>query len=258
MVALPVPGRLAGLRRSVADYLRQSWPERELVIVLNGGDPGVAAEVRSHIAELGRTDILIVEPERELALGALRNIARSEARGQVLCQWDDDDFYHPERLGRQVEWLSQSGAEAVCLQQVMQFFPRERLLYCDNFRSAPEGAFAGSIMWWRRSPIEYPETGPAARLGEDTEVVLQLRQRGGLGVLADQAHLYVYVSHGENSWDDAHHRALPVRHGLTQGLLRRRESAIRDGLAAIDFGPGPVMVQGSNGPAFIIAEGQGG
>ncbi|HXQ12111.1 MAG TPA: glycosyltransferase family A protein [Caulobacteraceae bacterium] len=256
MVALPVGERLAGLKRSVADYLRQSWAERELVIVLNGGDRAVAAVIRSHVADLGRADICIVEPVGERPLGALRNIAKAEAGGAILCQWDDDDLYHPERLQQQAAALVASGAEAICLEQVMQFFPGERLLYCDNFRSAPEGGFAGSIMCWARAPIDYPETGPAARLGEDTAVALQLKARGAFAVLSDQAHLYVYVSHGGNSWDDAHHRVLPSRHGFTQGLLRRREAAFRAGLAAIDFGPGPVTVQGSNGPAFVIQEAQ--
>jgi len=254
MVALPVPDRLAGLKRSVDDYLRQTWPKRELVIVLNGGDPAVAAAVGSHIAGLGCADIRVVEPAGERPLGALRNIAKSEGRGVILCQWDDDDLYHPERLERQASALIASGAEAICLEQVMQFFPGDRLLYCDNFRSAPEGGFAGSIMGWASAPIDYPETGPAARLGEDTAVALQLKARGAFAVLSDHAHLYVYVSHGGNSWDDAHHRVLPSRHGLTQGLLRRREAALRAGLAAIDFGVGLVTVQGSNGPAFVIQE----
>jgi glycosyltransferase involved in cell wall biosynthesis len=256
MVALPVPERLVRLKRSVDDYLRQTWLKRELVIVLNGGDPAVAARVRIHVAGLARNDIRIVEPAGERPLGALRNVAKAEARGAILCQWDDDDLFHPERLEVQAAALIASGAEAICLEQVMQFFPDERLLYCDNFRSAPEGGFAGSIMSWASAPIDYPETGSAARLGEDTAVALQLKARGAFAVLSDHAHLYVYVSHGGNSWDDAHHRVIPSQHGFTQGLLRRREAAFRAGLAAIDFGAGPVTVQGSNGPAFIIQEAQ--
>jgi hypothetical protein len=42
--------------------------------------------------------------------------------------------------------------------------------------------------------------------------------------------------------------------GLSQGLLRRREAALRDGLSVFDFGPGPVTVEGRNGPAFTLGE----
>jgi glycosyltransferase involved in cell wall biosynthesis len=254
MVALPAAHRLQGLKRSIADYLRQSWPDRELVVVLNGGDPAVAAAIEAHIAGLGRDDIRIVDPPGALPLGALRNIAKAEARGALVCQWDDDDFHHPERLARQAEALVGSGAEAMCLEQVMQFFTAERLLYCDNFRMAGETCFPGSILCWTEAPIVYPEEGPSARLGEDTEVILALKARGALRTLADWPHLYVYVSHGGNSWNEEHHRSVPRWHGLTQGLLRRREAQLRAGLAAIDFGPGPVTVQGSNGPAFILGQ----
>jgi glycosyltransferase involved in cell wall biosynthesis len=254
MVALPAEERCAGLRRSIADYLRQTWPDRELVIVLNGGDPAVAAKIKAYVDHLGRGDVRVVEPAGELALGVLRNLSRAEARGEAICQWDDDDLYHPERLERQAKALIASGGEALCLEQVMQFFTAERLLYCDNLRMAGEACFPGSILVWAEAPIDYPETGAHARLGEDSDVVLQLKARGGLRILADAPHLYVYVSHGANSWDSGHHHAIPRWHGLTQGLLRRREAQLRAGLAPFDFGPGPVTVQGSNGPAFVIAE----
>jgi glycosyltransferase involved in cell wall biosynthesis len=255
MVALPVANRWAGLKRSIADYLRQTWPRRELVIVLNGGDPAVAGNIRAHVAALGRDDIHIVEPAGDLPLGALRNISKAAARGEIVCQWDDDDLYHPERLERQAAALLASDGEALCLEHVMQFFPAERRLYCENFRMAPETCFPGSILCWASSPIVYPEDGASARLGEDTVVALRLKARGALRKLSDHPHLYVYVSHGANSWNDAHHRSLSYYHGLTQGLLRRREPQLRAGLAPYDFGPDPVMLQGSNGPAFIIGGG---
>ena len=72
-------------------------------------------------------------------------------------------------------------------------------------------------------------------------------------MLEGAPHLYIYVSHAENSWDQGHHRMLADRLGLSQGLLRRREAALRDGLSVFDFGPGPVTVEGRNGPAFTLA-----
>jgi glycosyltransferase involved in cell wall biosynthesis len=248
MVALPAVRRFERLKRSINDYLRQTWPVRELLIVLNGGDAAAAASIRAYAAGLGRADIRIVEPAGELPLGALRNIAVAEARSEIVCQWDDDDLYHPDRLERQAAALIERGAEAVCLEQVMQFFPVERRLYCDNFSATGETCFPGSILGCAGA-IAYQE---AARLGEDSELVFRLKARGGLGTLPGCPHLYVYVSHGANSWTDEHHRSVPRWHGLSVGLLKRREAQLRAGLGPIDFGPGPVTVQGPNGPAFVI------
>lgn len=252
MVTLPVPERFKLLKRSVADYIAQTHARRELVIVANGGTPEALAAIKAHVAGLGRGDIRIVEPPGNLTLGALRNISKASARGEVICQWDDDDLFHPERLERQLDALVRSGAEAVCLQQVMQFFTVERLLYCLNFHIGGETVFAGSLMCWTATPVVYPESGESARLGEDTEVAWQLLQRGVLHVLADMPHLYVYVCHGANSWSDWHHRGVARYRGLTPGLLRRRAAKLREDLSVFDFGPGAVTVQGSNGPAFML------
>jgi glycosyltransferase involved in cell wall biosynthesis len=252
MVTLPVAGRFDRLKQSLAGYLAQTYEPRELVIVANGGTREALAAIKAHVASLGRDDIRMVEPPGDLTLGALRNISMKSARGEVVCQWDDDDLFHPERLERQFQALARSGAEACCLEQVMQFFTVERLLYCLNFRVGGQPVFQGSLMAWAHAQLVYPETGPLARLGEDTEVVGALLARGGLHALRDMAHLYVYVSHGANSWDDWHHRCVARYHGLSPGLLRRREAKLREELAVFDFGPGAVTVQGSTGPAFII------
>jgi glycosyltransferase involved in cell wall biosynthesis len=252
MVALPVPGRFARLQQSIAGYLGQTHARRELVLVMNGGEAEAAAAIKAHVASLGREDIRIVEPTGELTLGALRNISKASARGEVICQWDDDDLYHPERLERQLAALAQSGGGGVCLRHVMQFFPAARSLYCTNFGPVDVSAFPGSLMCWTPTPIVYPETGDHARLGEDRIVAMQLMAMGRYHVLADAPHLYVYVSHGRNSWDMEHHRKISVELSLSRGLLLRREAALRRDLAPFDFGPGEVTVQGSNGPAFTI------
>ncbi|HEY3888641.1 MAG TPA: glycosyltransferase family 2 protein [Caulobacteraceae bacterium] len=252
MVALPVPRRLERLKQSLAAYVDQTHRRRELVLVVNGGEPAAAAAIKAHVAALRRTDIRIVAPAGILTLGTLRNLSRASARGEVVCQWDDDDLSHPERLERQLAALVETGAEGVCLQEVMQFFPGERRLYCTNWRATEAQAHPGTLMLWSRSPAVYPETGARSRLGEDLDMVLQLQRRGGYGVLAGAPHLHVYISHGGNSWDAAHHRMLATSLGLSQGLLRRRESALREGLAPFDFGPGAVTVQGANGPAFVL------
>ena len=55
--------------------------------------------------------------------------------------------------------------------------------------------------------LHFPE------LVADLEGVLQLQGRDSYRVLEGAPHLYVYVSHGENSWDQGHHRMLADRLG---------------------------------------------
>jgi glycosyltransferase involved in cell wall biosynthesis len=248
MVTLPVPERLPLLRASLADYCRQTYRRRELVIVMDPAGPAGDAVTRE-IAALGRDDVRIELADGAPPLGALRNFSRQAAKGEVHCQWDDDDRHHPERIARQLAALTAAGAAGLCLEQVMHYTPADRTLTCLNWRGVDLGAFPGALMCRADAPIRYPDD---AQRDEDREVVQQLQRANAFATLADAPHLYVYVSHGANTWGAAHHRMLRERLSISTGLLKRREAALRDGLAAFDFGPERVTVAGPNGPAFEI------
>lgn len=252
MVTLPVAQRLCFLQRSVAAYCRQTHRNKELVIVVDQGTAAAKSAIAAHVASLGRDDIRLVDVRGKLSLGALRNLSRESARGDVLCQWDDDDLHHPRRVEQQLAALIKLGGQASHLQEVMHFFARSRLIYCTNWHATEAGGMPGTLMFRRSAQMRYPETGPSSRRGEDSVVVSQLRQRGELHALAGAPHLYVYVSHGGNTWADDHHEMLATRLGISRGLLLRREAQLREGLRPFDFGPGGVTVQGNNGPAFTL------
>ena len=65
-------------------------------------------------------------------------------------------------------------------------------------------------------------------------------------------HLYVYVSHGANTWDASHHSMLARELSISQSLLRRREGQLREGVRPFEFGPGEVAVRGYNGVALTL------
>jgi glycosyltransferase involved in cell wall biosynthesis len=252
MVTLGSPGRTPLLRKAIAAYCAQTHAKRELVIVLDPGTAQARTTVAAEVDPLGRDDIRIIEADGPATLGALRNFARAAARGEVHCQWDDDDLHHPTRIEAQLAALAGSGAEGACLSEVMQYFPATRALYCTNWSATPHRCHPGTLMCRAEMALDYPETGPKARMGEDSVLLDRLQARGGLHILAGQPHLYVYVTHGANTWDDGHHSMLARRLAISQGLLRRREAQLREGLAAFDFGPDEVTVQGPNGPAFSL------
>jgi len=253
MVTRPAPDRLARAELSVGDYLRQTFPARELVVVLDPRADRAAVQVlKARLASLARPDIRLVEPPDVSSLGMLRNASLTAARGDLLCIWDDDDRHHPERIARQAAALAESGAAGLCLQHIAHYFAQERRLYVTNWIKTDATGLPSSLLVRRDSGITYPETGPDADLGEDMVPLRQLQAAGGLALLADAPHLYVYVFHGGNSWGAAHHRRLATELGLSEGLLRRREAALRAGLAAFDFGPEPIRIQGHAGAAFAL------
>jgi len=252
MVTLPVPSRLEFAKRSIRAYCRQTCPDRELVILMDTGDADTRAALAGHVADLGRSDIRLHVTEGKATLGALRNQSVSLARGDIICQWDDDDLYHPERIARQRALLLEGTFEAVFIQEVLQFYPQQSRMFLTNWRATAAGGHPGTLMALKSDALHYPVSGETSRLGEDLSVALDLIGRGRVGYLRDQPATFIYVSHGSNSWDLSHHEMLSRELSISQSLLRRREARLRSDLAAVELPPGRIEVMGSNGPAFVL------
>src|ERR1700746_2756945 len=102
-------GRLDVLARAIGDFRAQSVRDQEMVIIHDGratfhdGVARLAADADARVA--------VTRASPGLSLGALRNVAIDAARGEFVCQWDDDDRYHPRRLEVQLEALAAAQAD---------------------------------------------------------------------------------------------------------------------------------------------------
>ena len=252
MVTLGSQERFNFLQAAISSFQRQTFRARELLIVTNGGERGDRQRIVHYVITLEDPSIRVMDIDGTLSLGALRNRSVECAKGEVFCQWDDDDLYHPQRLEHQFRALTESGGNAVFLRDVMLFDAESRRLYCTNWHATEGTAFPGSLMCRKSADISYPERGTEARMGEDSAVSRQLLAQGGVNVLSEMPHLYIYVAHGRNTWHEDHHRMLVRELAISRGLLLRREALLRQGLEEIDFGAGKVVVEGANGPAFVL------
>jgi len=81
--------RLPQARKAIQCFENQTLADSELVIVDESED-GLAAYVQT----LANSRIRFIRPEKEnLSLGELRNLSVQEAQGDIVVQWDDDDWY---------------------------------------------------------------------------------------------------------------------------------------------------------------------
>ena len=53
-----------------------------------------------------------------LTLGSLRNIALQAGTGKYVAQWDDDDWYSPERLAEQMRAIRETGKQGCLLSRL--------------------------------------------------------------------------------------------------------------------------------------------
>jgi hypothetical protein len=185
-------GNLDLMRNSVECYTRQSWAERELVVVTDSDRTQAVGDLLRAF-KLKRAQVVGVGPG--MTLGDLRNIAIARARGAILIQWDDDDLSDPDRIAVAVGVLQREGVSAVFLDRWLLWWP-SRQLAAIAFPRACEG----SVAMWRRGARVYP----ALAKGEDTLALNYLDEPVGL---INSPLQYVYTITGENTWDEAHFEA---------------------------------------------------
>jgi glycosyltransferase involved in cell wall biosynthesis len=186
-------GNLFPARFAVECYQRQTYEERELVIVCAQPDSALAA----WIAKLGDPSIRYIETQPAV-LGALRNISVAAARGELLCTWDDDDLYHSRRLELQSTILEKRGAGAHFLSHLLLWWPARR-----QFSISHKRTWEPSLLVRRELLTKYPEIP----LKEDTHVVAQICKRHQIA-LTRAPRAYCYIVHGANSCHQSHFEAM--------------------------------------------------
>jgi len=178
-------------RLAIEAFRRQTYAERELVVVQDGADTRLVDEIE----QAGDPMIRAIRPPADgLYLGALRNLAIAQARGPFVCQWDDDDLYDPERIAMQMAALNSAEAEACFLSRWLMWMPSSRRIGI----SRPH-LWEGSMLALKEALPAYPNLTHA----EDTSVIYHLSQRSRIALLS-VPRLYVYAFHGRNAWAADH------------------------------------------------------
>jgi glycosyltransferase involved in cell wall biosynthesis len=236
--------RLVALKSAIRCFCDQTYPEKEMIIVSDGGSWYNGA-VQRYLDELDRNDIRFVIVNETCTLGKLRNISMAEATGGILCQWDDDDLYHPERLSIQYAKMKEKNAKACCMTDQLQYFYEERELYwCHWKKNESQPLYQlipGTIMLYKDKRFRYPEAGEHASSGEDSAFLLSIFETFPIAELEGMGHLYIYTYSGNNTFSEAHHRKAVEKYALPQQEVWQGEAGICE---ALDYHllPSPVRV----------------
>ena len=99
---MPTRDRRRFVAQSIWYFLRQDYPNRELIVLDDGDDP-----VDDLVPEDAR--IRYVGSTRSSSLGRKRNLGCELARGELVAHWDDDDWFSADRLRIQVAARSRRG-----------------------------------------------------------------------------------------------------------------------------------------------------
>lgn len=228
-LCVTMPSRLPLLERAVGDFAAQSHADAELVVVHDGGaefEARVQALAGRHAARPIRVHAAVPGG----SLGALRNLSVQLAQGDLVCQWDDDDRHHPRRLALQAEAMREQAADFCFLADQLHWFSQAGELYWDDWDAEPYPMnFVHGTLLGRKAAM--PAYAGLPR-GEDTALVREILRAGHrVARLRDRGWAYVYVYHGGNVFDAAHHAAISTLKRYSGARLLAREGLLRERLA---------------------------
>lgn len=153
---LLVSNRPAFLPQAIRQFMEQSWPNKELVVV--------ADEVDLQFADFPGVRLFPVEPG--LSIGAKRNMAAASARGTILTHWDDDEVYHPRRIETWAKELLASGAS---LGGVLKHYYLDPVGNCWQYSSKSPFLHGATLMY--RREVWWESHFQERNIGEDASFV---------------------------------------------------------------------------------------
>jgi glycosyltransferase involved in cell wall biosynthesis len=160
---MPTADRRPFVPRAIAQFLAQDYSDCELLVVDDGGD---------RIADLVPDDprVRYIALDRRLVLGAKRNFACEQARGELIVHWDDDDWSAPWRVRYQIEQLTARDVDVCGLDRVLFYDARNDLGWEYQYpRGAAPWVYGATLAYtkafWRRNPF------PPLAVGEDSRFI---------------------------------------------------------------------------------------
>lgn len=190
--------RLELLDRAIRCYVNQNYPNKELIISYPKKDQKTksALEVLPMSAEL---NIIKMERDDDESVGNARNLAISKCKGDYICVWDDDDWYHPSRLTFQYN----------SMQTIGKGYNASILMHLLLYNSVTQKAYLSFQYTWEnsilcRKEIILQNQYAHRNKGEDTHIIAFLEGKKLLHHIDDAPFLYVYIYHGENTWNYEH------------------------------------------------------
>jgi len=183
------------MKRSIKCFCDQHYENKEMVVIDDGEQ-----DLEEVLSDLPSSQLQYVKLENkpENTLGKLRNRSLSEATGDFLIQWDDDDWYHPERITIQSKVL-RNGYDACCLSGALMHLDEEPYMNHPYIGFLPDG-IPGSIMHRRDSAIRYPHK----RRAEDTIYLKEWIQKRYQQLPDEYSYLFIRCYHGSNTWEKEH------------------------------------------------------
>jgi len=181
------PGRVKrSLPAAIECFHRQTYSadRRELVIVADGC---------FDLLPKSEGNVRVIAVQSKKTLGELRNIGLEQGQGDLVIQWDDDDYYREDRMAMQVEvWKVNPQVPVLLNYQLCYDWGSDTAAV----RFFDHMGIHGSILH-PKTDARYPHQG------KEEDSVFLTNWEGYSGV-ANDPRIYVRLAHPSSTWDAQH------------------------------------------------------
>jgi glycosyltransferase involved in cell wall biosynthesis len=182
------------LRQAFGSFLRSAQPylgSYPQLVIVDGSD-----QPRPSLFSSWNVDYHH-RPSSILQAGLAHNEACEIATGDIVIQWDDDDWQSPHRIARQVEALMTSPGDGLAFSsRYYHYHLEQRLAVKSKSWLGGEGSTGALFAYWkdtwRKTPFD------DVPVGEDIPFQAALRTRGCPMLDMKDPELVVYVRHNQN------------------------------------------------------------
>ncbi len=140
---MPTYNRREFIPHAIRYFIRQDYPNKELIIIDDGTDP-----VDDLIPE--NYDISYYRLDQKITLGEKLNLACEYASGPIIAHWDDDDWYAPWRLTYQINELLKNQTSICGINNLLYLDIRSKTGYNYIYPSNQRTWLLGSSLCYKK------------------------------------------------------------------------------------------------------------
>jgi peptidoglycan/xylan/chitin deacetylase (PgdA/CDA1 family) len=186
------------------NYENQDWEEKELIIILNRDDMDVNKwKERARQSQ----SVTIYQLPEQLTLGACLNYGIKKSKYDIIAKFDDDDYYSPHYLTRQMKAIKNTKADVVCKRTVFMYFENDKTLsihlpHTENRFVSSQGGIKGATLVFKKKILEKVKM-PDLNVSEDYEFIKKCLKRN-YKVYATDKNSYACLrrtKRGHHTWD---------------------------------------------------------
>jgi glycosyltransferase involved in cell wall biosynthesis len=172
-------------------YRLQTYEPKQLVVVDDGDD-----SIYDLVADIDNCNYMFYPAT---SLSQKRNVGIREAKGELICHFDSDDWSAPKRLWNQVETLLQHNAEMVGYHTAYFWDEIERRASCYR-NGTPNYSWGPCLMYRKQFAIEHP--WPEDAMTNEDENFVAVAQKQKVIVATDGRGQIVVRLHSQNARHD--------------------------------------------------------